>query len=212
MAPLEWSQRFLATTRGRIVARLRRGPATTVELAEAVGLTENGIRVHLATLERDGWIHGGGVRRSAGPGKPATLYELVPEGEPLLSSAYRPLLVALLSALAERVRPAEVDAVLRDAGRVLARDVGDGGTGSVAARAVRVLESLGGAVQVEPGRKGHFTLRGLGCPLSDAVTAEPRVCHAVTTLLAGVLDADVRETCDRSGRPACRFAVATRQS
>jgi predicted ArsR family transcriptional regulator len=210
MAPIEWSQRFLASTRGRIVARLRRGPATVEELAAAVGLTDNGIRVHLATLERDGWIHPGGVRRMAGPGKPATVYELVPEGELLLSTAYRPLLVALLSALAERAKPAEVDAVLRDAGRRLADEAGDGRPGGAAARAVHLLESLGGAVEVEPGRKGHFTLRGLGCPVGAAVQAEPRVCRAVTALLAGVLDADVQERCDRAGPPRCRFEVAPR--
>src|ERR1041385_9434973 len=67
MAPIEWSRRFLASTRGRIVARLRRGPATVEELALEVGLSENGIRVHLATLERDGWIYGGGGGGRGGP-------------------------------------------------------------------------------------------------------------------------------------------------
>src|ERR1043166_1234265 len=210
MAPIEWSQRFLTSTRGRIVARLRRGPATVEELAEAVGLTENGIRVHLATLERDGWIPAGGVRRRPGPGKPAALSQLAPEGEPLLSTAYRPLLVALLAALAERDRPARVEAVLRDAGRRLAKDAGEGGSGGTARRAVRLLESLGGAVEVEPGRGGRFALRGLGCPVGEAVRGEPRVCRAVTPLLSGVLEVDVREACERSGRPACRFEVAPR--
>jgi predicted ArsR family transcriptional regulator len=207
MAPIEWSRRFLASTRGRIVARLRRGPATVEELALEVGLTENGIRVHLATLERDGWISGRGVRRLAGPGKPATLYELAPEGETLLSTAYRPLLVALLSALAERARPAQVEAVLRDAGRRLAKEAGNGGPGGSAARAVRLLESLGGAVEVEPGKRGRFALRGFGCPVGSAVQAEPQVCRAVTALLAGVLDAEVLERCDRAGSPRCRFEV-----
>ena len=210
MAPIEWSQRFLASTRGRIVARLRRGPATIEELADAAALTPNGIRVHLATLERDGWIHSGGVRRQAGPGKPATVYQLAPGGETLLSTAYRPLLLAVLGALAERTAPARVTAILRQAGRRLAQDARDGGAGSAAARAVRLLESLGAAVEVEPGRGGRFVVRGLGCPVGEAVRVEPRVCHAVTGLLSGALDADVRERCDRSGRPACRFEVTPR--
>ena len=208
MAPVDWSRRFLDSTRGRIVDRLRRSPATVEELAAATGLTENGARAHLATLERDGWIHAEGVRRAPGPGKPATLYALAAGAEPLLSSVYRPLLLALLEALAERERPARVDAVVRDAGRRLAEQLGRGGTGSPADRAVRLLESLGGAVEVEPGRKGRFVIRGFGCPVGEAVTVEPRVCKAVTALLTGVLEAKVQEHCDRAGRPSCRFEVS----
>lgn len=207
MAPTDWRQHFLESTRGRIVARLRRGPATVDELARAVGLTDNGIRVHLATLERDGWIHAEGVRRAEGPGKPATLYVLPPEAERLLSAAYRPLLLALLAALLARETPARVRSLLKDAGRRLGAELGDAGPGRAADRAVRLLEDLGGAAEVEERRHGRFVVRGLGCPLGEAVALDPGVCSAVTALLAGALHADVRETCDRSGRPRCCFEV-----
>jgi predicted ArsR family transcriptional regulator len=211
VSPLDWRRQFLDSTRGRIVTRLRRGSATVEQLAAEVGLTQNGVRVHLATLERDGWIHAEGVRRSAGPGKPATLYTLVPQAGAALSGAYRPLLLALLGSLAERERPAEVAALLRDAGRRLALELDPGGAGRLADRAVGLLESLGGAVEVAEERNGRCEVRGLGCPVGDAVAVEPRVCRAVTALLAGALDASVEEHCDRTdGPPRCRFQVSPR--
>ena len=76
-------RRFLETTRGQIVALLRRRAHSVDELAQALGLTANAIRAHLSTLERDGLVRQEGVRRGPGAGKPATLYEIHPAAEPL---------------------------------------------------------------------------------------------------------------------------------
>ena len=213
MPPADWSRPFLESTRGRIVTRLRRGPATVEELARAAALSANGVRVHLATLERDGWIGAVGVRRAPGPGKPARVYALAPEASSLLSRAYRPLLLALLATLADREAPTRVAALLREAGRRLATQLGGtaaGGTGT-GERALLVLESLGAAGVIERGRAGakagRLTIRGLGCPVGDAVSIEPRVCQAVSALLAGALDAQVRDRCERTGTPQCRFEI-----
>src|SRR5437899_12396588 len=62
MALTRFDQRFFASTRGRIIQLLRRGSRTVDELAEAVDLTDNGVRGHLATLERDGIVAQTGVR------------------------------------------------------------------------------------------------------------------------------------------------------
>ena len=43
----DMSPRFLETTRGRVLAHLRRGPATVEELARTLDLTDNAIRAHL---------------------------------------------------------------------------------------------------------------------------------------------------------------------
>jgi predicted ArsR family transcriptional regulator len=180
------------------------------ELAHAVGLTENGVRVHLATLERDGWIHADGVRRPPGPGKPPTVYRLADRVEALLSAAYRPLLLALLNALSSQESPARVARLLRSAGKRLAASLGDFGSGPAEERAVTLLTALGAEVLVEQGSRGRFVVRGFGCPVADAVAAEPRSCLAVTALLAGVLDARVVERCDKRGEPRCRFEITPR--
>lgn len=209
MAPRDWSRRFLDSIRGRIITRLRRGPATVEELARATGLTPNGVRVHLTTLERDGWISGGAVRRTAGPGKPATLFALAAEAEALLSTAYRPLLLALLAELGEREPAARRDALLRDAGRRLAAELGAEGSGPARQRITRLLTALGAEVDVveRKGGRGRYEVRGFGCPVGDAVGVEPKVCRAITALLEGALGATVVEHCERAGGARCRFDV-----
>lgn len=75
------NQRFFASTRGRIVLLLLRACCTVDELAQALALTDNAVRSHLATLERDGLVRRCGERR--GGAKPASVYELAPDAEQL---------------------------------------------------------------------------------------------------------------------------------
>jgi len=210
-SPAPWAERFLDSPRGRLVSQLRRGPATVVELAAATGLTRNGVRVHLATLERDGWIGSVGVRKLDGPGKPATLYALTRKAGPLLSSAHQPLLLALLEVLQHEGPPAARKRRLRAAGRALGKSL-PGSAGSAGARAVQALEALGSAVELETNTRTKVTVRGLGCPLADAVRMEPLVCGAVVGLLETALDATVTECCERAapGGPRCRFEIVPR--
>src|SRR3954469_11448670 len=83
LATTRWDRKFFASTRGQIVTLLRRGGRTVEELAQGVGLTDNGVRAHLATLERDGIVWQRGTVSSSGGGKPAYVYELTSEAEAL---------------------------------------------------------------------------------------------------------------------------------
>ena len=97
-----------------MVALLRRGSCTVEKLAKAVGLTNNGVRAHLATLERDGIVRQGGtVRPASGGGKPAYVYELTPEAEGLFPRAYEPVLSRMLDVLSEKLDPQESETLLR---------------------------------------------------------------------------------------------------
>jgi len=55
-----------------------------------------------------------------------------------------------------------------------------------------------------------LVVRGLGCPVAEAVRVTPDACGAVASLLEGALDAKVTEHCDRAGSPRCRFEVGRR--
>ena len=116
--------RFMESTRGRIVSLLRRGARTVEELAGALGLTNNAIRNHLATLERDGIVRQEGIRRGPGAGKPAIVYELDPDAEPLFSHAYAPVLAAVIDVLINELPAAQAEALMRRVGHQLAAGVG----------------------------------------------------------------------------------------
>ena len=107
-----WNQRFFSTTRGQVILLLRRASRTVEELAQALGLTDNGVRAHLATLERDGLVRQGAPRR--GGGKPASTYGLTTDAERLFPQAYGQVLRGLLGVLSERLSPGELDVALRE--------------------------------------------------------------------------------------------------
>ena len=62
MKPQRWRERLLESTRGQILALLRVESCTVNELAAALKLTDNAVRAHLISLERDGLIQREGSR------------------------------------------------------------------------------------------------------------------------------------------------------
>jgi predicted ArsR family transcriptional regulator len=201
-----WDQRFFSSTRGRVVQLLRRANRTVEELAQALGLTDNAVRAHLTTLERDGLVRQGAPRR--GPGKPAYTYDLTAEAERLFPQAYGQVLSGLLDVLAERLLPDALEATLRETGRRLGQNqAARGALPQRAEAAVAVLNALGGLAELEA-RDDRFTIRGYGCPLATAVPGHPEVCRLAAALLEEVVGAPVRECCERAGSPRCRFELA----
>ncbi len=82
-------------TQGKLLRLLRRSRQTITGLAEAVGLTDNAVRLHISALRRDGFVEDVGTMRDTG-GKPARLYGLSREGEELFPKAYAQVLQALV--------------------------------------------------------------------------------------------------------------------
>ncbi|HEV2146056.1 MAG TPA: ArsR family transcriptional regulator [Longimicrobiaceae bacterium] len=196
-----------AKTRGRILALICGGDRTAGELAEAIGISASAVRVHLAGLAAEGLV--GHDRVIRGVGKPAHRYRLTAAGEGLLSRAYLPLVDSLLDVLASRMKEEEVEELLRAVGRHLAeRRPRASGDGSARVRAAaELIEALGGLVEIEPSPAGA-TLQGRCCPLGAISPEHPQVCRALEETLAVYTGLPVRERCDRTGRPSCRFDVA----
>jgi predicted ArsR family transcriptional regulator len=202
--------RILESTRGRVLALLRTGAMTADELARALKLTDNAVRAHLATLERDRLVRPGGERREGKVGKPATVYHISPEVESLLSKAYLPFLTTLLSVLGERLGPEKLRSLLEDVGLQLAREIRRP-SGDLAQRvraASKLLNDLGGLSSVEEVKPGaQYTIQSRGCPVGAAVRERPEVCDAVVALISDLTGARVRSCCARGDRPSCCFEV-----
>jgi predicted ArsR family transcriptional regulator len=210
-----WERSVGGATRGRIIGLLRRGERSVDELAAELGVTDNAIRAQLETLEREGVVHETRVRHTGAVGKPATMYAIRPEAESSFSTAYAPVLGALVASLGERMSASELEQLFRQVGKRLADDARNSETPPAKALEARVraaaaiLTSLGAELEVERSGAG-FLLRGHACPLATAVRAEPRVCGAIEELVAGVTGAPVRECCERdaaTGTTKCRFEV-----
>jgi predicted ArsR family transcriptional regulator len=201
-------QRFFDSTRGRIIMLVRGNTKTVNELAAELDLTDNAVRAHLLSLERDGLIRQSGIQR--GTRKPHFAYELTSEAEKLFPKAYDALLNQLIAVLKGRLSTRAVEEVLREVGRSLAQAQGQTRRRGALASRVELgrtaLETIGGTARIEKHDK-TFVLRSESCPLAEAVTEHPEVCRLAETLLSEIIGADVKEHCDREGTPRCRFEI-----
>jgi predicted ArsR family transcriptional regulator len=177
------------------------------ELAGKLELTDNAVRAHLLTLERDGLVRQSGLRR--GPRKPHFIYALTAEADGLFPKAYDALLNQLIAVLKNRLRPPEIEEVLREVGRAVAADAparSDADLESRVQSALKVLAAIGGAAGVEQ-HEDKIVICSTGCPLAAAVAVHPEVCRLAETLIAEIVKAPVEEHCDREGAPKCRFEI-----
>jgi len=202
-----WERQIGGPMRGRIIALLRRGASTVEELATALGVTDNAVRTHLQLLEREGVIIASGTRQGPGAGKPAVTYAIAATAESSLSSAYAPVLAALLQTLAERTSQSELDEILREVGRRLGPAQPKSGSLDTRVRAAAaLLSSMGAEIDVERTPEGYL-LRGHACPLAAVVVDEPHACHTVEEMVETVVGVPVRECCDRTAGARCRFQI-----
>jgi len=209
MAIGAWDQRFLSTTRGQVVTTLLRAPRTVEELATALGITDNAVRAHLSSLERDGLVRQSGVRRTQA--KPAYVYDVTPTAERLFPKAYGLVLGYVLDVLGERMSAETLELVLREVGMRLATESGAASqrpTRERVERAAAVLRELGAVVEVEDSTlRGAIRLRGYACPLGAVTATHPQVCQVIESFLSRTVGTRVSECCEREGRPRCCFEI-----
>jgi predicted ArsR family transcriptional regulator len=202
-------KQLLDSSRGRIVTLLRRGALTADDIASELQVTRSAIRAQITSMERDGVVRRAGQR--PGTTRPSYVFELTPDVEQLLSSAYIPLLTQLVDVFAAGLPAAQLEGMLRQAGKQLADELSAGKrpAGTVESRVAMASEimneQLGATTRVE--QNGGFIIRGFGCPLAALTGKHPGVCRAMESFVAEVVGCPVRECCDRSERPQCCFEI-----
>jgi len=209
MKTTKFGQNFFDSTRGRILDLLRGGVGTVDELSRQLELTDNAVRAHLATLERDRLVVQHGVQR--GLRKPHFAYRLTPEAEHLFPKAYHTLLNQLLVVLKFRLEPQELQSILREVAGALAAGLSasrnDETAESRAQSAVAALEELGGASRIERGNDKLLIRSNSGCPFSEIVSEHPEICRLAEVLLSEITGSEVREHCQRGKSPQCSFEI-----
>lgn len=209
MKGTKFGRNFFDSTRGRILDLLRGGIGTVDELSRSLELTDNAVRAHLATLERDGLIEQSGLQR--GLRKPHFSYRVTNEAEQLFPKAYHALLNQLLVVLKLRLKPKQLESILREVAAALAAGLNVKRNGESlehkAATAVEVLEEIGGVSHIEKEDDKLLIRSNGGCPFSETVTDHPEICRLAEVLLSEITDSDVREQCRRGAAPQCAFEI-----
>jgi predicted ArsR family transcriptional regulator len=208
MKHIGWRERLFKSTRGKILNLLRMREWTVNELAEELHLTDNAVRAHLASLERDSLVLQSGMK--PGVRKPHTTYALGPEAEQLFPKAYGRLVSLLMSIFSRQIKPRNLRAGMRAAGRVVAwehlRDLKGKNRRQRIDAALGILKELGGAATFREEDGKHF-IYGNGCPIAAATANHPEACLLAESLLTNVIGSPVKERCIRGPAPSCRFEV-----
>ena len=207
MTRSKFDHRFFESTRGRIVLLLRSSEKPVNQLAAALDLTDNAVRAHLLSLERDGIVEPGGTIK--GFRKPHYVYRLTNEARHLFPKPYDSLFNRLLEAVKAKVRPSALNDVLRDTGRRLALVNARKANSDLRSRietTVHVLEELGGAAKIVS-ENSHTKIQSESCPFADAVAEHPEVCRIAESMIEEMVGVPVKETCDRTGSPKCCFVI-----
>lgn len=199
--------RFFESTRGQIVLLMRGSSKTVNEIADALTLTDNAIRAHLLSLERDGLVEQKGTVK--GFRKPHQLYGLTTEARHLFPKPYASLFNRLLAVLKRTLPTTAVEATLRDMGHSIGdenRPDRSAGFEERVGDALKALELLGGSAQVIQ-ENDRTVIKSEGCPFSEAVTQHPEVCKVTESMLSEIVGVEVIEACDRIDSPKCRFEI-----
>jgi predicted ArsR family transcriptional regulator len=204
-----WRERLLESTRGRILEQLRTEDQTVNDLAAKLRLTDNAIRAHLLSLERDGLVRRSGTQ--AGFRKPHAVYGLTAEAEQLFPKAYGQLLHLVLENFERKLTPRKLRTSMREIGKKVAKEhlpemKGKSRDQRIKA-ALRILKELGGvAVFDETGGKDF--IRGRGCPLAEVTAGHREACLIAESLLSQIIGVPVKQHCNHNGSPSCRFQVS----
>lgn len=203
-----WRKRILQSTRGQILGLLRTGDRTVDELATKLRLTDNAVRAHLISLERDGFV--APVGRRAGSRKPHVVYTLALGAEHVFPKSYGPLLNLVIGVMSRRLEATRLRRAMREVGREIASEnlrklKGKSRQQRIDA-ALGVLSDLGGAATFEK-VDGTDVIRGRGCPISAATANHPEACLIAESLLSEIIGTRVKEHCRRGANPSCCFEI-----
>jgi predicted ArsR family transcriptional regulator len=207
MKPTKLDKQFFSSTRGQIVLLLRYSNKTVNELAEELNLTDNAVRAHLLTLERDRLVRQSGMVK--GFRKPHFAYGLTEEARHLFPKSYDSLLNQLLDVLKTRLSPASLKDVLLEVGQRIGKRNSAESKENIDERldnALRTLEELGGAARVVKEDNKIF-IKSESCPFADAVTEHPEVCQLAESMIEEIVGKRVKENCNRDSLPQCCFEI-----
>ncbi|MCG0583066.1 MarR family transcriptional regulator [Burkholderia cenocepacia] len=197
------------TTKNDVLRALQRESLTVEQLCDQLSVTRTAINVQLKQLEAEGLVRRRKPVQTGTPGKPATVYDAAPGSEDAASRAYPAFLLSLLATLRDRLDDVQLEEILTETGRRLARE----GNQPVSrdfdtnlANAMAIVDALG--AQTEAVADGDaVVVRNFSCPVGSAVRETPCVCRAIAAYFSEATGRPATEECLRGGRLVCQYRI-----
>lgn len=213
--------RQFGSSRQKLLRVLLQAPqgSTVGQICDALRLTHNAVRQHLAALISMGLVAHGHSRATGG--RPQACYLLTAAGRDLFPRNYDLIAGKVIEHLLASAGPAQVQALLATMGRELGSaaaaaavdggDRGDVGDDAVAISLADQLEALGYEAQAV--RHGdELQVEAHNCVFHALAQQHPEVCHFDLAFMQAASGRPIQhmECLVRGGR-ACRFRIGPRQ-
>jgi len=198
-------------TRERILFLLKkRGPLSIDDLSREMGITPMGIRQHLISLERKGFVDY--VSRRYGVGRPAFLYKLTEKADDLFPKAYHQFIIGALRDIEKNDGRDKIEdlfrwrkeRILRDRKEALSdkKNLQDRVYGLK-----NLLEFDGYIVDVEVD-ENNYILKEFNCPIAKVASEFKEACTYELQIYRELLRKDVmRQECMADGAPSCTYII-----
>jgi len=198
-------------TRERILFLLKKkGPLSIDDLSRQMGITPMGIRQHLISLERKGFVDY--VARRYGVGRPAFLYKLTEKADDLFPKAYYKFMLTTLKELEKNEGRDKVDEIFRWHKEKILKERKDSLSDKKSLQdrvyALKdLLESDGYLVDLDMD-DNNFILKEFNCPIAKVATEFREACKYELQIYRELLRKDItRQECIGEGSPSCTYVI-----
>jgi predicted ArsR family transcriptional regulator len=197
--------------RERILLLLKKkGPLSIEDLSEHMGITPMGIRQHLLTLDRKGFVDY--FARRQGVGRPAFLYKLTEKADDLFHKSYHDFTLNALRDIEKNEGRNKVEDIFRWRKERILRDKREAllDKRSLHDRVYtlgNVLESDGYLIDLDEDENSYI-LRQYNCPISKVASEFKEACKYQLQIYQDLLRKDViRQECMSDGNPSCTYVI-----
>ena len=184
---------------------------TVDELSQALDITRNAVRQHLAALEIDGLIVQDASRPSGG--RPQHLYTLSPKGKECFPRHYSWFAQLLVESIAQDSGTQALRDQLGKMGKQVAQQLQaqnpePGNQASKTEHMTSIMQQLGYAASSVRNTDGTMTINADNCIFHTLAVQNPEVCRFDLAMIGGYTDSEVSlEQCIAKGEHLCKFKL-----
>lgn len=189
----------------------REGAVTAGDVAERLGMTREGARQWLQTLEKEGAVARIAPRETTGAGRPAVSFALTPEGEHLFAKNYDNLAVSLVDAVADQLGQEALVKLLTAITEQQVKEWEPKLAGKSLPERIKALKGIyfedDPHTSVRRDSQGYVLVER-NCPYLNVALRRPHLCSVTVSTLTRLLGVRVvREARFQDGDGRCVFRV-----